>query len=151
MTKSRSLLIACAATVAGIAGLAIGENSALAYVYEGQGASPGGVIAAKAIGKYCSGSLSASEIGELDAYLAKAAKEWLEGEEAKKQKNKDYQPLSFEKKFVDPVTDVFAKKYSDPKNCGAGATEAARDMVQRVRGVMASGAPALIGDSKVAK
>ncbi len=77
MTKCRSLLIACAATVAGIAGLPTGENSALAYVYGAQGVSPGGVIAAKAIGQYCSGSLTTSEIGELDAYLAKAAKEWL--------------------------------------------------------------------------
>ena len=75
----------------------------------------------------------------------------LEGEEASEQKDKDYQPISFEKKFVGPVTDVFAKKYSDPKNCGAGATEEAHDTLQRVRKAMASGAPALIGDSKVAK
>ncbi len=150
MTKSRSLLIACVAAVTGIAGLAIGENSAMAYVYDSPGVSPGGVLAAKTIGQNCSGSLSATEMGELDAYLAKAASEWQEQEAARKKDNKDYQPLSFEKDIVEPVTEIFTKRYRDPKNCDAGATESARDMLQRVRKAKANGEPALV-DRKVPK
>ncbi len=138
-------MLSCAAI--GIA-MIVGSMRASAYTWEGSNAnagalpSLGGVVDAKVIGQHCSGTLSAPEIAELDAYLVKAGKEWPELEEELKKKLKDYRPISFEE-VVQDLTDTYTRKFRDPKNCGPGATEMAQDMLQRVKKMMASGAAVL--------
>jgi hypothetical protein len=110
----------------------------MAYKWPGDTESPGGAISAKVIGQYCSGVLSPSEIAELDAYLAKAASELAQKEEAKK--GSGFSSQSFET-FSKALTKDYETKYRDPKACDAGATEEARDMLQRVRKAMAAGTP----------
>jgi hypothetical protein len=95
----------------------------LAYKWPGDGPSPGGAISAKVIGQYCSGILSSTEIAELDAYLAKAASELAQKEEAKK--GSGFSSQSFET-FRKGLTKDYESKYRDPKACDADATEEAR-------------------------
>jgi hypothetical protein len=107
---------------------------AMAYKWPGDGASVGSVLSAKIIGQQCQGVLSASEIAELDAYLAKAASEW-----AADAANAGF---SFEK-FVSGLSADYAAKFRDPKACDGDATEEAQDTLQRVRKAMATGKPVL--------
>ena len=94
---------------------------------------PGKVVWAKVVGEECSGVLTASEIAEFDAYLAKAAAEWGG--------NPANAGISFKKLMADMATD-YASDY--PKDCAADAAEA-RDILQAVRKAMASGKPLLGG------
>ncbi len=149
MTKMRPF--SCA--VVGIAILAGVQMPALGYTFGGGHAnsgaipSPGGVVAAKVIGQSCSGSLSVSEIDELDAYLAKASKEWSELQEARDKNGTNYRPVSFEN-LVEFLAKGYGPEYRDPQNCDEGASELAQDMLQRVRKAMISGAPALPGSGE---
>jgi hypothetical protein len=110
----------------------------MAYKWPGDDAGPGGAVAAKVIGLQCPDVLSASDIGELDAYLAKAASEWAKRAETQK-KSGDRSPSL--DTIIRGLTETYTKKYRDPKACDADATEAARDMLQRVRRAMAAGMP----------
>jgi hypothetical protein len=92
---------------------------------------PGSVVWAKVVGEECPGVLSASEIAELDAYLAKAAAEW-EGDPKSP-------GFSF-KKFATDLAGTYAGSY--PKECAGDAAEA-RDILQRARKAMATGKPLL--------
>jgi hypothetical protein len=109
-----------------------------AYRWPGEEAGPGAAIAARVIGQHCVGLLSASEIGELDAYIAKATSEWKRKAEA--QKNNSYRSPSPEA-IMRQLTETYTKKYRDPLACDADAGEEARDMLMRVRKAMASGKP----------
>jgi hypothetical protein len=94
---------------------------------------PGKVVWAKVVGEECAGVLTASEIAELDAYLAKAAAEWGG--------NPVNAGISFKKLMADLSTDNAADY---PKDCAADAAEA-RDILLGVRRAMASGKPLLGG------
>jgi hypothetical protein len=83
---------------------------------------------AKVIGQKCAGVFAASEMAEFDAYLTQAATEMRPG-------------FDFAK-FVTSLSADYARNY--PDRCDADATEA-RDILQGVRKVMASGKPLLGG------
>ncbi len=57
---------------------------ASAYRWPGDSAGLGSAIAAKVIGQQCAGLLSASDMREVDAYLAKAASELAKKPDAQK-------------------------------------------------------------------
>jgi hypothetical protein len=111
---------------------------AMSYKWPGDGAGPGGAVAAKVIGLQCLAVLSASELGEFDAYLAKFADELAKKTEA--QKDSTYRTPSLET-LIKAWTETYTKKYSDPQACDADAAEEACDMLQRVRKAMATGKP----------
>jgi hypothetical protein len=119
---------------------------ATAYKWPGQEASLGGAISAEVIGQRCPGVLSASEVGELDAYIVKVASELAKQEETKK-KDSGHRPFSYEE-FRNNLTGDYEKKLSDPKNCNADAAEEAQDMLQRVRKAMTGGQPLLSADDR---
>jgi hypothetical protein len=119
------------------------DSPVMADKWPGDTPSPGGAISAKVVGQYCSGVLSPSEIAELDAYLAKAASELAQKEEAKE--GSGFSSQSFEK-FSKALAEDYGTKYRDPKACNAGASEDARDMLQRVRKAMAAGTPLFAGE-----
>jgi hypothetical protein len=114
---------------------------ATARIWEGAGASPGGAIAAKAIGQYCPGVLSRPEIDELDAYLAKDASEQRKKDDEATQRDSGYKPFAFEE-FRRNFAAHMVEKYSNAKNCDADSAEEARDMLQRIRKLLATGSPA---------
>jgi hypothetical protein len=95
--------------------------------WPGDGASPGGALAAKAIGQECR-VFNASELAELDAYLTRARQEM-----ARTQPNFDYD------KFSTKLSADYAAKYNDPNACTADATEEARDLLERVRTAIKTG------------
>jgi hypothetical protein len=107
---------------------------ATAYKWPGDGASVGSALSAKIIGQQCQGLLSASEIVELDAFLAKAASEWIADASSPS--------ISFER-FVSGLSAEYVAKYRDPKACDAEAIEEPQDTLQRVRKAMATGKPVL--------
>jgi hypothetical protein len=113
---------------------------ATARIWEPEGASPGGAIAAKVIGQHCPGVLSQSEIDELDAYLARDASERRKKAEEATKQDSGYKPFAFEK-FRRNFAARMVEKYSNAKNCDAGSAEEARDMLQRIRKFMATGSP----------
>lgn len=93
----------------------------------GIAASPGGALAAKAIGLECR-VLDATEIGELDAYLALARTEISRRPGA----------LNFDQ-FVAELYPEYVAKYHDPRACTADAAEEARDTLARVRTAVKTG------------
>ena len=111
---------------------------AMAYKWPGEGPSIGGAISSKAIGKYCAGVLSAAEIAEFDAFLAKAAADYARAEKEKADKKAGYAPVSLEAITAGLAGD-YDKKYRDGTACDADAAEQAKDMLARVRKMMASG------------
>lgn len=101
--------------------------------WPGDTPSIGGAIAAKVIGQQCEDVLAAAEIGELDAFLARALREFahrpgIDTAETKK----------FDERFVPMLTEDYTKKYRNPAACDAAAAEEARDMLRRVRVTMVS-------------
>jgi hypothetical protein len=104
---------------------------ASAYNWPGDGASPGSVVWTKVIGQKCSGVFTASEMVELDAYLAKARSEWAA--------DRSLADMSFDR-FVTELSANYAGDY--PRKCNEDA-EGAQEMLQRVRAVMATGGPVL--------
>jgi hypothetical protein len=114
------------------------STPAFAYKWPGDKASLGSAIAAKVIGQQCAGVLSASDIGELTLYLAKAAAELASKPDAPKS-SADGTP--FHEMLMRRLTETYTKKYHDPKACDADATEEAQDTLQKVRKAMASSRP----------
>ncbi len=89
--------------------------------------SPGSALAAKAIGQECR-MLTASEIGELDAYLAKAGSEIT-------RRDSGFDFHGFE-------TDLYARYVADYRKsgaCTADAAELAKDAVANARRAMQTG------------
>src|SRR5258705_3638314 len=83
---------------------------ASAYKWPGDNASLGSAIAAKVIGQQCVGVLSASDIGELDAYLAKAASELARKPAAKKSR---VNGTPFHGSLMGRLTETSTTKYRD--------------------------------------
>jgi hypothetical protein len=113
---------------------------AAGYKFPGDAPSPGGALAAAAIGKLCPGTLAPAEIEELNAYLARDAAEQQKIDEERKTKDPAYKPFPSEY-FRKLLFQDYEKKYSDAANCTADAAEEAGDMLRRVRKTMASAAP----------
>jgi hypothetical protein len=111
---------------------------ASAYKWPGENAGLGSAIAAKVIGQQCAGLLSASDIREVDAYLAKAARELATKPDA--QKN-SVNGTSFHEALIRDLTETYTKKYRDPKACDADAAEEAQDTLGKIRKAMATGKP----------
>ena len=109
-----------------------------AYKFPGDDPSLGSAVATKIIGQFCSGTLSQSESAEIDAYIAKATSEWQKNEERKK--NKGYSSLSAQE-IVRILTQTYSDKYKSTSACDDGATEEARDTLEKVRKLMAAGGP----------
>jgi hypothetical protein len=109
---------------------------AAAYKWPGAGASPGAAISAKVIGKNCPAMLTAAEIAELDAYIARAISEL----EARGEENPSSRPFSY-RTFVTNLEADYERSFKDGRPCDAGAAEEAQDILARVRKAMASGAP----------
>ena len=111
---------------------------ASAYKWPGENAGLGSAVAAKVIGQQCAGLLSASDIRELDAYLAKSASELAKKPDAMKY---SVNGAPFHETLMQRLTETYTKKYSDPKACDADAFEEAQDTLQKVRKAMATGKP----------
>jgi hypothetical protein len=111
---------------------------AMAYKWPGEGPSIGGAISAKAIGKHCNGVLSATEVAEFDAFLTKAAADYAAVEQEKAAKKLGYIPLSLET-ITAGLSKDYDNKYRDGQACDTDASEEARDMLKRVRKMMAAG------------
>jgi hypothetical protein len=110
-----------------LAMVAVFAAPAAAYKWPGTEASVGAAVSASVIGRKCAGILGASELAEIEAYLAKAASEW------------DADPANAGSSFatfVSGLSATYEAKY--PAACG-DATEEARDTLERVRKAMASG------------
>jgi hypothetical protein len=97
---------------------------ALAYKWRGDPPPEGGAIAAKVIGKHCSGVLTASEIDEIEAYLVEVARD---------NANERPDDNGFSEIFARRFTASMEKKYSDHAACNADAAEAAQDVLQKIR------------------
>lgn len=107
----------------------VAAGPAHAYKWPGTAPAPGGAIAAKVIGQNCPGVLTAYEMGELDAYLDKAAREL----DARAEPGAP--PFAT---FAAALTETYQ---AESRACATDVEEEARDMLQRVRRVMASSAP----------
>jgi len=119
---------------------AVMSAPAHAYKFPGDGAPLGGVVATKVIAQSCAGTLTAPEIAELDAFIGKAAAA-MDTKDAADEKGRGYKTLN-SGELIKALTETYTAKYRDPANCNAGSTEEARDMLERVRKVMAAGGPA---------
>ena len=120
--------------VASMAAASLMTNAVIARPGDGPDQAP--VIWAKVAGQYCSGFLSVSEIGELDAFLAKAASELAQIEEAEK----GPEGLSFAE-LAKVISKDAEKKYRDPQNCDDSARQNAQWALQLARERTASGKP----------
>ena len=119
-----------------MSGLAAAPASA--YKWPGEKASLGSAIAAKVIGQQCVGTLSASDMREIDTYLDKSAEELARKPDARKY---SVNGAPFHETVTQRLTETYTKKYSDPAACDADAFEEAQDTLQKVRKAMASGKP----------
>lgn len=117
----------------------LGSRDALAGKWPGEGASFGGAIAAKVVGQRCPGVLSASDIAEIDAYIAKYSSESVALEELKS-KQSGNKPFPLEQ-FRQSLIEKYKAMHREPRSCDANAAERAQDMVQRVRTAMAADGP----------
>jgi hypothetical protein len=106
--------------------------------WPGDSPSLGGAIAAKVIGQQCAGVLTSLEIGELDTFQSKATAELAQRPGSGNEDGKQ-----FTERLVRMLTQTYSTKYRGPAACDAQATVEARDMLQRVRNVMAGGKPVL--------
>ena len=86
----------------------------MAYKWPGDGPAPGAAISSIVIGKYCPNILSASEVAELEAYLAKAKAELAQQDEEAKRKDSSYQPLQFDD-FRRRYSEDIEKRFGDSK------------------------------------
>jgi hypothetical protein len=106
--------------------------------WPGDAPSLGGAIAAKVIGQRCAGVLAPAEIGELEAFQSRATAELAERPVTGNEDGK-----AFTDRLARMLTQTYSDKYRDPAACDANAAGEARDMLQRVRTVMAGGKPVL--------
>jgi hypothetical protein len=109
-----------------------------AYKWPGDSAGLGSAIAAKVIGQQCVGLLSASDIRELDAFLAKSLSELAKKPDAMKY---SVNGTPFHETLARRLTETYTNKYRDPMACDADAAEQAQDTIQKVRKAMATGKP----------
>jgi hypothetical protein len=109
---------------------------AAAYKWPGDTAGLASAMSAKVIGQHCAGLLSANEIREIDAYLAKAASE-LAIKPNVQRNSGDGLPLH--ELFMRHLAEIYAKKFADPTACDADAAEEAQDTSRKVRNAMRSG------------
>jgi hypothetical protein len=111
---------------------------ASAYKWPGDSAGLGSAVAAKGIGRRCAGRLSASDMREVDAYLAKAAGELAKKPDARKD---SVTGTAFHETLMRRLTEAYSEKYRDPKACDAEAAEEAQDTLMKIRKAMATGKP----------
>lgn len=116
--------------------IAICAAPAAAGRWPGDLASPGGALAARAIGQACRDVLDAAALAELDLFLARARTEW-QADTTRSGKAAIYD------EFTAKLADDYAARYRDGTACDADATEEARDMHGRVQRSLASGRPVL--------
>jgi hypothetical protein len=97
----------------------------LAAQWPGDQPSPGGALAARAIGIMCSDSLLPEELYDLDLYLAKS----------RLKSRRERRPYweAIEQKNMPSLEAEYMAKYRNVKNCTPESTEEAKDMVERVR------------------
>ncbi|MBO0740660.1 MAG: hypothetical protein J2P51_04460 [Hyphomicrobiaceae bacterium] len=128
----------------GLVAALCGAAAAPAAAYKWPGDSPGlgSAISAKVIGQHCAGLLSASDIREVDAYLAKAASEL-----ATKPDSRRSDGLPLHELFMRRLAEIYAKKYADPTACDADTAEEAQDTLRKVRSAMRSGRPLFPDDN----
>jgi len=117
---------------------------AAADKWSGDTAGLGSTTSAKVIGRHCAGILSASDIREIDAYLARAASE-LARKTAAELSGVDGVP--FHELLMRQLAETYAKKYADPTACDANAAEEAQDTLRKVRKAMGSGKPLFPDDN----
>jgi hypothetical protein len=113
-----------------------------AYKWPGDSAGLGSALSAKVIGQHCAGLLSASDIREIDAYLAKAVRELAASPEAQKSR---VDGVPIHELLMRRLEGTYARKYADPTACDGDAAEEVQDTLRRVRKAMGSGKP-LFGD-----
>jgi hypothetical protein len=112
---------------------------AAADKWPGDTAGLASAISAKVIGQHCAGLLSASDIREIDAYLAKAARELLAKTPDAPTGSVDGVPSH--EVLMRELAQRYQTKYGDPTACDADAAEEAQDTLRKVRKAMASGKP----------
>jgi hypothetical protein len=112
--------------------------------HRGPSAGLGSAISAKVIGQHCAGLLSASDIREIDAYLARAASELATKPNLARS---SVDGLPFHELLMRRLAAVYAKKYADPTACDADAAEEAQDTLRKVRNAMRSGKPLFLDDN----
>lgn len=117
---------------------------AAADEWPGDTAGRASAISAKVIGQHCAGLLSASDIGEVEAYPAKAASEL-----AAKTGAQRISPvgLPLHELVMRRQAEAYAKKYADPAACDADTAEEAQDTLRKVRNAMRSGKPLFPDDN----
>lgn len=126
------------AVLAAILSLPLAATASAASSWPGDAPSIGGAIAATAIGQHCAGTLTPAEIDELAVYQAKAI-----GEYAHQPGVTNEDPATFIERIARDLTATYSAKYRDAAACDATAAFEARDMLARVRNVMATGKPVL--------
>jgi len=117
---------------------------AAAYKWPGDTAGLGSAISAKVIGQHCAGLLSASDIHEVDAYLAKAASELASKPNAPRTSPNG---LPLHELLMRRLAESYAEKYADPTACDADTAEEAQDTLRKVRNALRSGKPLFPDDN----
>jgi hypothetical protein len=117
---------------------------AAASKWPGDTAGLGSAISAQVIGQHCAGLLSASDIREVDAYLAKAASELASKHNAP---TTTLDGLPIHELLMRRLAEIYAKKYADPTACDANTAEEAQDTLRKIRNVMRSGKPLFPDDN----
>jgi hypothetical protein len=112
--------------------------------WPGDTAGLASAISAKVIGQHCAGLLSASDIRQIDAYLAKAASE-LAAKPGAQTTSPDGPPLH--ELMMRRQAEACAKKYADPTACDADTAEEAQDTLRKVRNAMQNGKPLFPDDN----
>ncbi|HSR81466.1 MAG TPA: hypothetical protein VLL28_11865 [Hyphomicrobiaceae bacterium] len=116
----------------------------VAYRWPGDTAGLASAISAKVIGQHCAGLLSASDIREIDAYLAEAASE-LAAKPGARSISPDGLPLH--ELVMRRQAEAYAKKYADPTACDADTAKEAQDTLRKVRNAMQRGKPLFPDDN----
>ena len=102
---------------------------AAAYKWPGENAALGSAIAAKVIGKQCVGTLSASDMREIDAYLEKSADELARKPDARKYA---VNGVPFHETVTQRLTETYTKKYSEPADMINAIGWAATDVADAI-------------------
>lgn len=114
--------------------LPLATSASAASTWPGEAPSIGGAIAARTIAEKCDGFLSAAEMEEIAAYQAKATDEF-----ARRPADAEIDPPALIEHVVRTLTAAYSAKYANPAACDGAAAEEARDMLARIRKVMAGG------------
>jgi hypothetical protein len=111
---------------------------AMAYKWPGDGPSIGGAVAAKSIGRHCKGVLTGADMAEIETFLSKAAADYAAVEKERAASRHGYKPRSLDS-ILAALATSYDGKYGDGGACGGSAAEEARDMLARIRKMMAAG------------